>query len=96
MSQYKNKINLYRVNDNIIDLGKSKIETPYGNTVISYNLERTVCDIINNKSNIDIEIANKAIRRCIKSSSFNANKMFDYAKKMKMYEKVKNYMEAII
>lgn len=30
--------------------------------VYAYNLERTVCDIINNKTNIDIEIANKAIR----------------------------------
>ena len=64
--------------------------------VALYNLERTVCDIINNKSNIDIEIANKAIRKCIKSKEFKANKMFEYAKKMKIYDKVKNYMEAII
>lgn len=96
LSLYKDKINLYRVNNNIFNLGKYKIETQYGNTVISYNLERTVCDIINNKSNIDIEIANKAIRRCIKNKNFNVNKMFDYAKKMKIYDKVKSYMEAII
>lgn len=96
LSSYKDRINLYRVNDDILDLGKCKIKTIYGNTVTAYNLERTVCDIINNKSTIDIEIANKSIRRCIKSKNFDANKMFDYAKKMKIYDKVKNYMEAII
>lgn len=96
LSLYKDRINLYRVNDDILDLGKCKIKTIYGNIVTAYNLERTVCDIINNKSTIDIEIANKSIKKCIKSKSFDANKMFDYAKKMKIYEKVKNYMEAII
>lgn len=96
LTSYKEKINLYRVNENILDLGKTKIVTPFGNSVYAYNLERTVCDIINNKTNIDIETANKAIRNCIKSKEFNANKMFEYAKKMKIYEKIKNYMEAII
>lgn len=96
LSRYKNKINLYRVNDSILNLGKIKVKTICGNEVNSYNLERTVCDIINNKANIDIEIANKAIKRCIKTKNFDANKMFDYAKKLKIYNKVKDYMEAII
>lgn len=96
LTSYKEQINLYRVSENILDLGKTKIITPFGNSVYAYNLERTVCDIINNKTNIDIETANKAIRNCIKSKEFNANKMFEYAKKMKIYEKIKNYMEAII
>ena len=96
LSVYKDKINLYRVNENIIKLGVIKVKTPYGNVVNSYNIERTVCDIINNKANIDIEVANKAIKKCIRSEEFSANKMFEYAKKMKIYNKVKNYMEAII
>ena len=88
--------NVYRVNQNILELGKIKVKTSTGKTVNAYNLERTVCDIINNKTNIDIETANKAIKNCIKSKEFNVNKMFEYAKKMKVYEKVKIYMEAII
>lgn len=92
----RNEVNIYRVNKEILNLGKIKVKTPYGNIVNAYDKERTVCDIINNKSNIDIETANKAIKNCIKSKEFDANKMFEYAKKMKIYEKVKNHMEAII
>lgn len=96
LSLYKDKINLYRVNEEILNLGMCSIKTPYGNIVNTYNKERTVCDIINNKSSIDIEIANKAIKRCLKSKDFDASKMFEYAQKMNIYSKVKNYMEAII
>lgn len=92
----KNEINIYRVNKEILKLGKTKLKTPQGNVVNSYNKERTVCDIINNKTNIELETANKAIKNCIKSNDFDANKMFEYAKKMKIYDKVRNYMEAII
>lgn len=96
LSSLKGKVNLYRVSENVFELGKCQVKTAYGNTVNVYNLERTVCDIINNRSTIDIETANKAIKKCIKSENFSANKMFEYAKKMKVYDKVKNYMEAII
>jgi len=92
----KNEVNLYRVNKDILELGKVKAKTPTGKTVNCYNLERTVCDIINNKKNIDIEIANKAIKSCIRNKGFNANLMFEYAKKLKIYDKVETYMEAII
>ena len=96
LASHKSKINLYRVSEKILELGRNRIKTNYGNIVNVYDLERTVCDIVNNKANIDIEIANKAIKKCIKSQDFNPNKMFEYAKKMKIYEKVKFYMEAII
>ena len=55
-----------------------------------------MCDIIKYKGSLDIEIRNKAIKKAIRSKEFNASKMFEYAKKMKIYDKVKNYMEAII
>lgn len=96
LSSLEDKINLYRVNESILGLGKIQIKTPYNHIVTAYNKERTVCDLINNKSDLDIELVNKSIRNCIKSKEFNANEMFEYSKKMKIYEKVKNYMEAIL
>ncbi|MDO5556434.1 MAG: hypothetical protein Q4G09_07585 [Clostridia bacterium] len=53
-------------------------------------------NLINNKKNIDIEVANKAIKNAIKSKGFNASLMFEYAKKLKIYDKVETYMEAML
>ena len=94
--RFKDFVNVYKVNKEIFNLGVIDKKTPQGMKVKAYNLERTVCDIIKDRDSIDIEIRNKAIRKCIKSKEFNASKMFEYAKKMNIYDKVKNYMEAII
>jgi predicted transcriptional regulator of viral defense system len=94
--RFKDIVNVYRINDELFDLGIVEKKSPQGMKVRTYNLERTICDIIKDKDSIDIEIRNKAIKKAIKSKEFNASKMFEYAKKMNIYDKVKNYMEAII
>ena len=94
--RFKEFANVHKVIRDYFDLGVSYRETPLGAKVRVYNLERTVCDIIKDKDSIEFEIRNKAIKNCIKSKGFNANLMFEYAKKMKIYNKVKDYMEAII
>lgn len=92
----KNIANIHRVNNEMIELGRIKVSTNTGKEVFSYNIERTVVDIISNRNVIEVELANKVIRKCIKEKDFNVNLMFEYAKKLKVYDKVKNYMEAII
>ena len=94
--RFKDLVNVYKVSKELYDLGVIEKKSPQGMKVKTYNLERTVCDIIKDKESIDIEIRNKAIKKCIKNKDFNASKMFEYAKKMNIYDKVKNYMEAII
>ena len=94
--RFKDIVNVYRINNELFELGIVYKKSPQGMEVRTYNLERTICDIIKDKDSIDIEIRNKAIKKAIKSKKFNASKMFEYAKKMNIYDKVKNYMEAII
>lgn len=94
--RFKDVVNVYKTSKELYELGIVEKKSPQGMKVRAYNLERTICDIIKDKDSIDIEIRNKAIKKAIKSKEFNASKMFDYAKKMNIYDKVKNYMEAII
>ena len=92
----KDIANIHRVNNEMINIGKIKILTNTGKEVYSYNIEKTIVDIISNRNVMEIELANKIIRKCIKDKDFNVNNMFQYAKKLKVYDNVKNYMEAII
>ncbi|MGN1012990.1 MAG: type IV toxin-antitoxin system AbiEi family antitoxin domain-containing protein [Clostridia bacterium] len=94
--RFKDLVNVYKVSKELYNLGVTEKKSPQGMKVKTYNLERTVCDIIKDKDSLDIETRNKAIKKCIKSKEFSASTMFEYAKKMNIYDKVKNYMEAII
>ena len=67
-----------------------------GDYIGSRKMDGAFYQFIKDNDSLDIETRNKAIKKCIKSKEFSASTMFEYAKKMNIYDKVKNYMEAII
>ena len=52
-------------------------------SVKTYNFEKTLCDIINNKDCMDLETRNKSIREIFQRDDFDIDKMYQYAKTMK-------------
>ena len=91
-----NKVNLHFVKNSILNLGKIEITSPFGMKIKVYDKERTICDIVKNRNNMDMEIFSKAIKNYIKSSDKNLNKLMKYAKELKIEKKMKEYMEVIL
>lgn len=46
-------------------MGVTELRTIYGRFIKAYNKERTICDIIRNRYNMDIAILNGSIKRCL-------------------------------
>ena len=82
--------------DEIYELGIVEKKTPIGMLVKTYDLEKTLCDIINNKDCMDLETRNKSIREIFQRDDFDIDKMYQYAKTMKIYDKVSNYVEVLL
>lgn len=96
-SLQKNKnVNLKYVKREIWQLGINEIETPFGNKVKAYDVERTICDIIKNKDEVDIEIFTKALNRYVNLDEKDINKLIKYAKVLKIEDKVREYMEVLL
>lgn len=79
----------------ISDMGAIEVKTIYQNKVRAYNIERIICDFVQNKNSIDTEIYVKTIRGYASSKNSDINKLFIYAKKMGIIEKVRTTMEVI-
>lgn len=95
-SLQKNKqVNLYNVKKEIHELGLMTTSTNYGNVVRVYDIERSICDIIKNKNKLDLELFNKAIRNYYYSKNKDTSKLYDYAKKLNIYEKVRKTFEVL-
>lgn len=88
-------VRIHYVTKAIYDLGLTNCQTMFGNTVKVYDLERTVCDFIKNRSEIEKELFSKTINRYVRYEHKNFNKLYEYAKKMKIYEKVKEILEVV-
>ena len=94
--QKQNNLILNYVNREILDLGVIEMTSPFGMKIKVYDVERTVCDIIKNKNKIDAEIFSKALKEYAKSKNKNLSKLTKYARKMKIEQKVREYMEIIL
>ena len=92
------KIRVHYTSRENIDIGVIEIESPFGNKVKAYNLERTICDIVKNenKCGLDTEQRNKVIRRSFANNEIESTVIIEYSKKLKCEKKIRAIMELII
>lgn len=97
MSNLSNNVKVHYVSKSNLDIGAIKIKTPMGFYVNSYNLERTVCDIIkNDNSELDKEQTNNFIKYIFLNNKINSILLLEYAKKLKCEKKVRKVMEVLM
>lgn len=77
-------------------LGITEVKTIFGNTVRVYDMEKTVCDFIKNRSRMDPESFIKCLRFYKKRKDKNISKLMKYARIMKIEAKVFDVMEIVL
>lgn len=61
-----------------------------------YDIERTLCDIVRNRNNMDPAILSDALRRYVRSKEKNIPKLMRYAKKLKIDSVIRVYLEVLL
>ena len=77
------------------EFGQIEIESPSGNPIRVYELERTLCDILRG-SGSDIQIVGEAMKRYVASKDKNIQKLMLYADQLRVKSKVLRYMEVLL
>lgn len=93
--QEVDNVNLFYTKKELLNLGEIVYRLDSGNLIKVYDLERTICDVIKNKNRLDQELVNKALRKYFYSKEKNTLKLYEYAKKMKIYKKVRSVFEVL-
>lgn len=84
------------VRDEWIDLGLTITKTAYGNEVPTYNMERTICDIMRVKDKKDTQMFSYAIKEYAKSSNKNLSRLMKYANEFNIEAELRKYMEVLL
>lgn len=95
LSKDKN-IQLHYVKKELLDLGLTTIESPFGMKLRTYDLERTICDIIKYRNHMDKEIFTQSLKKYAKRKDKDLHKLMKYAKKLNIDKKVHEYMEVVL
>lgn len=92
----KENIRCNRVIKKLYDMGVVEIKTPAGNIVRTYNMERTLCDILRTQSNTDIQIVSDAFKRYARRNDKNIPLLSIYAKELRVETKLRSYLEVLL
>ena len=90
------KVKLYYVSDKQYELGLINIKSPQGRIIRCYDVERCLCDLIKCKDEIYLEYLKYAFNEYYKVQKNDVKKLYEYAKKLNVYDKVKEFMEVFI
>lgn len=94
--EIKDTYKVFYIKPELYEMGKIIKNTSFGNEVMVYDIERTICDIVRSRSKIDIQIFNDALKRYVKLKTADLNKLHIYAKELKIYKLIRLYMEVLL
>lgn len=89
-------VRIYQVQRSIYALGLSEESTTWGHTVPVYDMERTICDIIRYKNEMDIQIFQHAMKEYMASNRKKLNHLMQFARLLHVEDKVKIYTEVML
>jgi predicted transcriptional regulator of viral defense system len=90
------RFKIYYIKKELHELGVETVKSSHGNPIRTYDIERTICDVIRSRRRIDVQILNDALKRFVKLKSVDHSILLDYAKKLKIEMVLKNYLELLL
>lgn len=92
----KSECKVYYIKPELFKLGKTVLKTPAGNDVPTYDLERTICDVIRSRNRIGTETFHSALKLYAANPKKDLNKLNAYAKKMRVSNVLHQYLEVLL
>ena len=92
----KSECKVYYIKPELFELGKTVLKTPAGNDVSTYDLERTICDVIRSRNRIGTETFLAALKLYAANPKKDLNKLNAYAKKIRVSNVLHQYLEVLL
>lgn len=92
----KNICKIYYIKSDLFNLGHTMLQTPYGNFVHAYDLERTICDIVRSRNKLGTETFLSALKKYAESPKKDLYKLYIYSKKLHIDKILHHYLEVLL
>lgn len=89
-------IRVFYIKRELHDLGVTTMQTVFGNKVFAYGLERTICDCIRSRKQMDIAVVTDAMKRYAKRTDKDLNLLMSFADQFSISNVIKSYLEVLL
>lgn len=87
---------IFYVNRNLFDLGLISTKSPHGNDIRTTNLERTICDVVRSRNQINVQLVYEALKRYVSKKESNMDLLYRYAKQFRIQRIIREYIEVLL
>lgn len=93
--RFKDKVTSYQVKKPRYKIGITRVKTEMDNLVYTYDMERTICDLVRDRKNQDPEIFSKAWHYYLNNDGKDIWKLREYAELFNISKQVEEILEVI-
>ena len=89
-------IKVYTVKKELHGEGIITMQTPFGHEVPVYDMERTICDIVRNRNNTEVQTFQNALKQYVKRKDKNLRLLMHYAENFHVDKILRRYLEVLL
>jgi predicted transcriptional regulator of viral defense system len=87
---------VYFVNRDLYLLGAITMKSSHGNDIKTFNLERTICDVLRNRKQMDVQFVNETLKRYVLHKDRNIDRLYKYAMRFRIQKIAREYIEILL
>lgn len=89
------KVRYHYIPKNLYDIGITETKSPQGASIMLYDRERTICDLVRDRKKVDMQLFSTALNLYFKGREKNIRKLMKYGKEFHITEELEKYMEVL-
>jgi hypothetical protein len=91
-----NGVKVHFVHRDLCLLGLTTLKSPNGNDIKSFDLERTICDSLRSRNQIDVQFLNRALKKYVTDKTRNIDLLYSYARRFSIQKLARLYLEVLL
>lgn len=89
-------VTVHFMKKDLFKLGMIPVKTVFGRTVFTYNLERTICDILRSQNDMSSAVVDEAVKRYAAREDKDLAQLVSYAKQFRIEAQLKKYAHLFV
>lgn len=89
-------ISVYTIKQELHEIGKSTAQTPFGHTIPVYDMERTICDVLRCRNNLEMQTFQGALKMYARRKDKDLRRLLHYAGMFRVERILRQYLEVLL
>jgi hypothetical protein len=95
-SLIKGGYKIFYVKRGLFDIGVLALKSPHGNPIRATSLERTICDVVRSRHQMDMQLVYQSLKRYVHKNEMNIDLLYSYAERFRIQTIIREYIEVLL